>query len=61
MNETKVPAKRGHNAMVTGFAMLVLGLVFGLFGGGGFATFALIVAFFGLITLGVGFGISRER
>ena len=58
-----VTHRRGHNAIVTGLAMLVLGVVFAL----AFTTehfmgsLAVVVAFAGFITLIVGFGIRREH
>lgn len=61
--------RRGHNAIVTGLAMLVLGIAVHLiFATGGEDSsesflygFSILVAFAGLITLIVGFGIRRER
>ena len=58
----KVVHARGHNAIVTGLAVLVLGLVLSLMGNGsGMTGFGVLVAVGGLVTLLVGFGIRRER
>ncbi|WP_151724017.1 hypothetical protein [Arthrobacter luteolus] len=61
----KVQHRRGHNAIVTGLAMLVLGgamTAAGTIGGGsGLAGFSALVAFAGFITLIVGIGIRREK
>lgn len=59
-----VQHKRGHNTMMTGLAMLVMGIVFALAGGYGDAPglqgFAILVALAGFVTLLVGVGRRRE-
>ncbi|WP_458116966.1 hypothetical protein [Arthrobacter sp. D2-10] len=58
----KVAQRRGHNALVVGLAVLVLGLVLAMAGNGGGTTgFGVLVAVGGLVTLLVGAGIRRER
>lgn len=59
-----VQHKRGHNTMMTGLAMLVMGIAVALVGGYGDAPglqgFAVLVAIAGLVTLLVGVGRRRE-
>lgn len=58
----KVVHRRGHNAIVVGLAILVLGLVLSLMGNGsGMTGFGVLIAVGGLVTTLVGFGIRRER
>lgn len=56
--------KRGHNTIMTGLAMLVMGIAFALVGGFGDAPglqgFAILVAIAGFVTLLVGVGRRRE-
>ena len=57
--------KRGHNTMVTGLAMLVIGVVIALGSAGengspGLQGWAVLVALAGFITLLVGVGRRRE-
>lgn len=61
--ETQKPAnQRGHNAMVTGLAILVLGLILSLLGNGsGMTGFGVLVAVGGLVTGIIGIGQRRER
>lgn len=62
-NGGKVRHKRGHNAIMTGLAMLVFSAPFilGSWGNDGPSGFPVLVAFAGLITLIVGFGVRREQ
>lgn len=57
--------KRGHNAIMTGLALLVFGVAFALAGGAGEAaglmSLGSLAAFAGFITLLVGIGMRRER
>ncbi|OIH86028.1 hypothetical protein BLJ79_04325 [Arthrobacter sp. UCD-GKA] len=59
-----VQHKRGHNTIMTGLAMLVMGIAVALAGGYGDAPglqgFAILVAIAGLVTLLVGVGRRRE-
>lgn len=61
--ETTKPAnRRGHNAMVTGLAVLVLGLIVAIAGNGSGATgFGILIAVAGFVTGVVGVGMRRER
>lgn len=61
--ETQKPAnQRGHNAMVTGLAVMVLGMILALVGGGsGMTGFGVLVAVGGLVTGIIGIGQRRER
>lgn len=65
MGELGSNKKRGHNARITGLAMLVMGIAVALAGGFGDATglmsFSVLVAFAGFITLLIGIGIGREH
>lgn len=65
MSELETKKKRGHDARITGLAMLVMGTVIALAAGTGEATglmgFSALVAFAGLITLLVGIGVGREH
>lgn len=65
MSELGTNKKRGHNARITGLALLVMGTVIALAAGTGEATglmgFSVLVAFAGFITLLVGVGIGREN
>lgn len=61
-----VHKKRGANAMKTGLAMLVLGVIIAIAtagedGNSGLSSFAAFVAFAGFITAIVGLGKWRER
>lgn len=59
--ETQKPAnRRGHNAMVTGLAILVIGLIVAVTGSGGTQGFGVLVAVAGLVTGIIGVGIRRE-
>lgn len=57
--------KRGHNAIMTGLALLVFGIAFALIGGTGDADGMMGVGMFaalgGFITLLVGIGMRREK
>lgn len=58
--------KRGHNAMVTGLAMLVIGVVIALGSAGengnpALQGWAVLVALAGFITLLIGIGRRREK
>ncbi|RAX50857.1 hypothetical protein DQ353_00190 [Arthrobacter sp. AQ5-05] len=59
-----VQRKRGHNTIMTGLAMLVMGIAVALVGGysdaPGLQGFAILVAIAGLVTLLVGVGRRRE-
>lgn len=57
MSTNQIVQKRGHNAIVTGLAMLVFGTIAGLIFGVGLGYG---VAFAGFITLILGYGIRRE-
>lgn len=65
----KFQHKRGHNAVMTGLGMLVFGgaIYLAMINGGeeastsGLAGFSVLVAFAGLLTLIIGFGLRRER
>lgn len=60
--ETTKPAnRRGHNAMVTGLAILVLGLILAIASSGGMQGFGVLVAVGGFVTGMVGIGMRRER
>ena len=69
MTETrgKITHKRGHNALITGAALLVFGIAFGLAGSLGqddmtpLGGLAWVAAFAGFITVIVGIGLRRER
>lgn len=58
----KFVSRKGHNARVTGLAMLVFGIAIALASGGtsGLTGFSVLVAIGGLVTLIVGVGLGRE-
>ena len=58
----KFVSRKGHNARITGLAMIVFGLAFG-FAFAGVATpqsLCFVVAFAGFITFVIGIGLGRE-
>ncbi|MGP9528577.1 hypothetical protein [Glutamicibacter sp. AOP5-A2-18] len=61
---SKFLSKRGHNARVTGLAMLVFGIAIALAAGygqaDGLSSFSVLVAVAGFITFIVGIGLGRE-
>lgn len=63
--EVMAKPKRGVTPMRVGLGMLVFGIVFAMAWSrdatAGLSGFAIMVAFFGLITIIVGFGIYREK
>lgn len=61
--ETQKPAnRRGHNAMVTGLAILVFGMILAIAGNGsGMTGFGILVSVAGLVIGIVGIGMRREH
>lgn len=60
--ETQKPAnRRGHNAMVTGLALLVIGGIFAITGNGsGMTGLGVLIAVAGFVTTVIGIGLRRE-
>lgn len=60
----KFVSRKGHNARITGLAMLVFGIAFALAGGYGdgqtLMSISVVVAIAGFITFIVGIGLGRE-
>lgn len=53
--------RRGHNAMMTGLALLVIGGIFAITGNGsGMTGFGVLVAVAGLVATIIGIGLRRE-
>lgn len=60
--ETTKPAhRRGHNAMVTGLAMFVIGLIMAIAYVGGMQGFGILITVAGFVTGMIGVGMRRER
>ena len=60
--QTEKPVnRRGHNAMVTGLAILVFGLILTVASTGGMQGLGIFVAVAGLVTGIIGIGMRRER
>lgn len=61
---SKFVSRKGHNARMTGLAMLVFGIAFALAGGYGdgqtLMSISVVVALAGFITFIVGIGLGRE-
>lgn len=60
--ETQKPAnRRGHNAMMTGLTLLLIGVILVITkNGSGVAGFGVLVAVGGLVTWIIGIGLRRE-